>query len=661
MLESDDELPVAKLRPQAVAVQTHARVYVLLESLEILRESEDHIDELNRAERLLSVLADEQSNSQFYSSLFPTGVATGSGFYETLGCVASNIGFNEKAARAIGIIWLDSVNKIEASSRNELLHEFVSEKSNYFFENITGLPTLLESLALPRGEMLDWLAAILTTIENDGCQGSFWDGLRVMADKRPSESFGLITSAIECQSKQGLRIGSFLLGLLRSKTLGAHDAGRMRACEDRLALSGEPALRGSLHWSWATTASEVGLDEADVANLIDRADRNEHGDRICLVQVFCKLIGCRKIAHEYYLTMIRWLNSQVGSGLDDESKYHVVNAVLSLVGEDRASDSTVNTKDWLAKIQPISIENLGTWRAVESCFSRLKEEQIEFRRLFLSLAAICGQTLLDLFRKPRTFDRFLRDIALAKPNQMISELILSPDGGSRRLGLFLFDKLGTSRIAKRLLDSASDERLCGVFYELQRQVLEPTAIARIMWSLTPRFELMNEQMQTEFVDLLQMQAKNHPGGFRSEIRKLAKDHTMIQQLLNQFACYETAYLKARDTGIAKIRVPGALRAARMHARHTSQKISKSVDEHSLISQMCKKVFVTYGNAHGYYMAGNLSEPTRSEPIKTDFEIPQIEFTNPEEMALRRFRALSSMNATEEPVAEEDCGETQNDG
>ncbi len=173
--------------------------------------------------------------------------------------------------------------------------------------------------------------------------------------------------------------------------------------------------------------------------------------------------------------------------------------------------ATVRPLNWIARIQPVPLDALGTWHVIERAVVDSIKDKNTFSETFKSLAVANGFALLKLFQQSHTFDWLLCEIGKMNATTMISELIVSPERAARRVGLALFDKVGSRQIAKRPLKKASDEIIQIVFYELQCLVLEPKATAMLMWSIKPRFEQMGNEMLGEYVDLLEIQVRNYPG------------------------------------------------------------------------------------------------------------------------------------------------------
>lgn len=638
-MTDDTEINSPRLPRQTPEAQRREELRIALRKLGVLADDDDSDEQ--RSNRLLNMLSDDVAESGVLQSLFPNCVDN---LHDSLGMVSSLVGYNSGTRQAIAKLWLAAVHQLASTDRMSLLDEFVDQKSNYLFNLLPSVPALLKELDVPAEYLLTWLERLLTVIGNDGAQSDYWSGLRTLAVDRTFDSLDIAELAVQCPTTERLRIASFLLGLLRTESLGKEaEQCRFDALDQTMRESDDPEMRRSWHWSWATMASNGGASGGQIEALIVRADRGEHSDRECLTRVFCSLLSYEKLSQKLHDRLLVWIDLQAEKIVDAEAKHSIAAAARLDRATVDGDAATVRPLNWIVKVQPVPLDALGTWHLIECALVDSIKDKYTFSETFKSLATANGSALLKLFQQPCTFDRLLREIEKMNATTMISELIVYPERAARRVGLALFDRVGSRQIAKRPLKKASDEIIQMVFYELQCLVLEPKAAARLMWSIKPRFEQMGNEMLEEYVDLLEMQVRNYPGSLLKELKRLAIDDSLVGGVVDAFEELVEATAASRQSGVANIRVAGARRGAILHKRKMDRDVRRSMGEHSVLIDLCKNIQVLYGNSLGQYVDGTMTEATPFHSTTSSFEMPIVEFSDPEGMALRRIRAATMID------------------
>jgi len=215
----------------------------------------------------------------------------------------------------------------------------------------------------------------------------------------------------------------------------------------------------------------------------------------------------------------------------------------------------------------------------------------------------------------------------------VGRLCVSPDMDARRLGLYLFDTLEIPVFPEASLKSSGiASRL--LFYESQRVILSPKAIARILIAVVPSAEGAADGFQDAVFDELKLQAHNFAGECRTELRTRGASIAMVAKALSDIETYfHTDLERAHKAGINAMEVPGHRRAVKEYRRRFSGQVAKSAESHSPLLSLMKTTQLLYGDSASTYLGGRLTDAMPLVSSSVSMELPFLLFSDPEEMAI----------------------------
>ena len=452
------------------------------------------------------------------------------------------------------------------------------------------------------------------------------------------------------------QVASFITGTLRKLPLTKRDRETFDVFETQCTNDSTGPLRFVIIRSWINTAWQNGITIDELNLLIARYGEGDDGDRNQLIGTVCRIVPIPTLPREVSDAGFQWLRNIVSDSLDSFAKFAVAALVATIATRDQSMDqpSFAGTSDLLFAIQPIPIEDGGTWQEVQRYLVALLDNApSDFESIFVKLAQRDPVGLSAAIHKPRRFDWLLGKMSGQDVAVPIGELIVSSKGKCRQLGFYLFDRLNIDAIPTSVLDAAGDRGVRLAFYELQRNLLSGEATARVLVSLLPRVDPQDAELFTAYARELYFQSLNLAIGFRGELEKRAAESPLVKQVFDRLSNYHQALKQALDAGVSSMDVPGFSRAIRLHKRRFSKQVSDSAKEHSIMMQLVKQVSLLYGCASGTYIDGQLRGPFPLGEFSHSMELPVLAFSDPEGMTLRRWQLSKTIAALQ--------GETHSDG
>lgn len=177
-----------------------------------------------------------------------------------------------------------------------------------------------------------------------------------------------------------------------------------------------------------------------------------------------------------------------------------------------------------------------------------------------------------------------------------------------------------------------------LFYEIQRTELRPTSIARILSSIAPIAEKATDNFREQFIDELRYQCQNFSGGFRQNMIAIAKNNTLVSETLDEMSNYLEKLKCLHDDGFNGMEVAGYHRAAQEQARLVNKHISEYTRTFSPFISMMKSISLLYGDKSSQFINGMLQEPMALINSSSSVEVPVLNISEPEEVAIRKIHA-----------------------
>jgi len=595
------------------------------------------------ADAFLSVVQDPANATSCVAQLFPDGIPLDQSFFDRLAAFRRWMGIAASGDEAIGIVWSEAMRQLSSDDQLKLLHVFASQQGHDFFENVRSLNVVVGNHAYPAGFLADWFTDLVRIVERD-VGADVWKSVRTLCESNPDCALEMIWMLTQPPEDRRLNIAGEMLGTIRRLELGESQEAELKRLEDFFGSHSDEKFRAVYNWSWATTARAVGIDDAQLRVLFARADSGNLGDLGSVVSVVCRICVNDELPTEIFGLCTDWIGERVAPSLPAAAKYYVANSATHLSRAKSGDEKPrLDCSAWITGIQPVHEDEGGTWGEIQRyLYNLVKDDVGSFRRVFEQLCETSAATILSFMQQPRCFDLLLHQLQDSDVDEMVGRLAMSPSTPTRRLSVFLFDKLNIEALHDASFEPHGGLGMRLLFHEVQRTMLSAQSLARLFVSMLRHVDLADDHFKNDLVDELKLQSRNFAGGCRQELEEQGADLPEVVDALKSVDDYFQRLKVAHEAGINAMDVAGHWRAAMLHRRKFSQQVSEGAKEHSPLLSMMKQVSLLYGNASSMFIDAKLRNATPLVATSSSMEIPIVDFCDPEEMALRRIHASAAI-------------------
>lgn len=607
------------------------------------------------AEAFLLHVRDNNACETFVGELFSDGIRPDPAFFQRLWDLHRYYGATPSCSEGVGIVWSQAVRSLPEEDRQSLLGAFVGQGSPRVFQLLGSIWVVIRDHSFPASFLAEWITHMVRAVQRDSLQGGAWAAVRTLCVYHPDTAFDVLHLLSLRPDQTQLAIASFMLGVLRTcDTTGPRDES-LRKVEAFFNDHLDGQFRGVVAWSWAATAQERALTEDELDALFARAEISPD-DRSTVVCVVCRLLSISKeISAETARRYREWIGARVSPSLPSDAKNAVVRAAHALLLANGGDLVPTEVSGWLLAIQPVALDCIDTWQCVAGALSGiLKKDLALFIQTFERLCGSGAATLQRLFHGPQ-LRWLLTEMGGESMDTLVGRLCVSRDTETRRLGLFLFDSLGMLSFPLDTLNSSGVASQL-LFYESQRVALSPKAIARILVAISSSAEAAKNGFRSEVFDELKLQARNFAGECRGELAARGEAIPLVQTALAEVSTYFTDLDRAHQAGINGMEVTGHRRAALVYRRRLSRQVTKSAESNSVLLSMAKSIRLLYGRTTSQFVGGVLGPAAPLAETSVSMEMPILELSDPEEMAMRRVHATAAIERLLQPEQNNARGE-----
>ncbi len=596
------------------------------------------------AEKTLAVeveamFADRERAVEALAALFPQGVSANSTFYDQLNDLHLRLGWGELSHRAAGLLLVEATEQLGNDGAEALLRQVSAVRSPDFFQVLESLHVFVEERTLRAEFAAEWFPALVRRIGNDLASGGFWKALEVYCEKHSESAVQILRCLLGAKDDAEISVAANLLGTLRTLSLSNSAAAELAQLDATFLNNSVSSTRSVHHRSWIQTAWRGKMSRSNLAALLGLMSGGTPDEQDLAFWIACRSLLSPAIAPDAFDFGMDWLRANAKPLISANAKHHVVDFAAHLAHKGRWEG-----EDLLLSIQPIPVENKGTWQQLEAFLvHRLQTDVKAFSAYCLKLAEQNASSWLKVMQELRSFEWLISEMQGKDLGELVGWLVFSRDVGCRKLGLFLFDKLSLVSLPTEILNGVGEDRFRLAFYELQRTLaLDGEAIARFLIVLIPGVQRTGQEFQREFYDELVLQIKNFGGSCRDEFKKRADEFPSLKRALDAADRYVEALRKVRESHVGAMEVSGYRQADRISRRRFANAVSQGAEQQSAFMKLFKKVHLLYGKQWSSFHDGKLSETFGLQQFSTDMEISRLERIDPEGMALRRCNAAAQI-------------------
>ena len=569
-------------------------------------------------------------------ALFPETIPISVAFYERLTALAMRLGWGDISHRVTGLLLVFAAEQLPAASCETLLTELMNVKDAYLFQILDAVPMLMAEVNLLPEFAARWFPALHRRIGSNLATDGFWLALGAYCERHTQSALEVLRSLLNTQSEDEISVASYILGAVRSLDLDATTEANLASLEAAVSSSVNIGTRAIWHRSWIQTAWRGKLQRTNFEWIISRMSNGLPEEREQIYGIVSRILLSPSISADCFKKGLEWLGTNTSDKISPMAKYNVVDFAARLPPALRKEAGEL-----VLSIQPLEANHKGIWQRVEGFFVKWLELYfLSFREFFMELARKNARNLLEVLMAPQSFDWFLSELRGKDAGDLVGHLIFSQLQDSRRIGLFLFEKLEIIAFSPALLDAVDEIGTRVAFYEFQRSQMHGKATARYLIMLASCLQRCSPDFHVEFYDEVVLQLKNYAGSCHDEIKLRISEFSIFKKAIEEVDLYFEALCRVRQSQQNTMEVPGCGHATLLHSRHFSNAVAKGTEERSGFMQFVKKVHLLYGRKWSSFQDGKLGQPSELKKFSTSVEIPRLEEINPEGMALRRYFACT---------------------
>jgi len=574
--------------------------------------------------------------------LFPAGLPVSIDFYLKLRELAYRIGFQDAAAKVLGLIWSEAIRTLDTTSQESLLAALPAVEDPDFFQILPALPTLVSECPLEPAFVAQWFPALLDRVGDDFASDGFWTALEIYTERYPQASLAAIDLLAPGHTESQISVAASLLGHLRAAALPDLLSEAQESISTRLRDHLTVSSRAVYFRSWLPTARRKGISPAQFTDLISLMSAGLPEEKDACFGLVGGLLRIPGIPPACFDVAQDWLSRNAHPALSSHAKYHIVNLAAA-----QAHDGRFEIEDTLLSILPIPTSDRGTWGRLEAYLvSKLRADESGFSTLCLAISESSAADWLIILKTPQCFDWLLSEMKHRQLGNLIGLLLFSADSAPRKLGFYFFEKLPATRLPATAFEELPEAALQRTFHEYQiTYTYQGEAIAAFLRECIPHISRYGPAIESEWYEELQLQMRNFGGACGNILEPEAAKYPILQRLFTEVSEYRQALTALRSSSIAQMHVPGSAWAQRLAIRRLSSAIQKGAEEHSSILKLFKTVRLLYGRQWRNFSNGHLGATGDLKQIFHTSEFPRMEIIDPETMAFRRHHAFAMLDGT----------------
>jgi len=475
--------------------------------------------------------------------------------------------------------------------------------------------------------------------------GDFFKAVQVYSYNFPKSGLRILEKYFtEGLDKIRLTLSSIIFGAIRaSLEKGLIQKEVIEQMEKKLINDSRTEFRLCFHRSWIVSfwQGTVTIEQLEyqLANML-RGNQEE------VEEAFHVLYKCllNQLTNRTFATFtMQWLNQNTSPAIPPLAKYYVVNSMIRLCNVSGIKNRLINlsdTNNLIIKIQPIPLDNAGTWHDIEYYLvDRLHEDKKSFENFLKLLVGSNPPDFLEQFEDQK-FGYLISEMGESDMSLLIADLIFSEDDKQRRLGNILFQKVSLESFSKDRIEKIDETHLSLALYEFIRRPFISKEASKFFIMLEPNFCTVSPELQEEFKHQMTLQAINYPGDCLEEWKKINNPSDLIKSVIESAERYFNNLKKISNSPAKSFTFPEFNQAFEKGRREHSRKISEGVREKSVFMNLMKNVDIIYGKQWSAMVQGKLSEPTEFKEYSHYIEVPRLEEIDPEGSHIRRLQATS---------------------
>lgn len=341
---------------------------------------------------------------------------------------------------------------------------------------------------------------------------------------------------------------------------------------------------------------------------------------------------------------ITWLREHANPNVSSEAKHTIVMTFYYLMLRPQKSMAEMNVPNLveiMQQIQPIPLENKGTWEHVKlfsvQCIGYVSPEK--WVSYWECLAEQNPTEFLTQEFRYNARVSFWESIKRTNnSSEVVTRLLFHSGSLMRRYGCEFLAKGEVVCLDKDFILSLSDKFLLMGFLSMGLNSYNEKTLRLFLLSIVPRLvRIRDSEIKTRALREMILWLINYPGALlNDEMKTACSQHSVLVDAIKQAEDYFDALKKWRLSPINVFRRYELDRSAILAKRKSEDRMRKEVEKNSIISFLTNgPVSVLYGDRLATSHAGKVSESAPFQRCSSCFELPRLPLIDPDGDFFRR--------------------------
>ncbi|MBZ0201647.1 MAG: hypothetical protein K8I03_01380 [Ignavibacteria bacterium] len=599
-------------------------------------------DDVNEAVK--DALGNINLRNEIRKLLYPEGIIIGEVFFEKLQEFYVLLGFHSIVNELISEISIDIFKGIEKKDVEKLLNFLVNTKSRYFWIYLRTFVFLFQKYTLDSKFISKWFIEICEKMGNDLASGDFYTAIGNYAFSFPLEGLQILKLYSNAKiEKITLHISSIIMGNVRARIItDTKDILDFDEVEEDYHENKNVDKRAIYYCSYLHTYHKIepSIDELD--SILNEAIRDEDKVKEQAYFIINRYVNSKREDSKIVDFGLNWIEKNIHSSSSDMCKYNAVDLLRWIVFEDRKEKSmTIFPKinRILEKTLPIQIDNGGTWSNIQDLLrDTLVIDLKEFEKMILTISNNSSKEFLH-YLKDQQFDFLTHELENVDIKDFILGLVTSRKKNERSLGFTLLRELHSKYPDTETKISINDEQALQIsLLEAKAKLILGKEICEYLISIEPFFRNKSKALQKDFIREMVFQAINYPGECLEKWKKIENPSEIFKVVIESANSYFEKLNNTADLSANSYCLPIFIKAEQEVKRKMSKNISEGAYEKSIFMKFIKKTNVLYGDKWSVNHDKSIGNPTQFSKFSHSFELPRLEYLDPEGIVLRRIKA-----------------------
>jgi hypothetical protein len=589
---------------------------------------------------------------QIVKTLFPLGIPIDAGFYESLDSLPHYIGFGPSQNSFLTRIWQSAYKQVPPESQKSLLQSLLEGDNRFFWTGIRCLPGFLPQIEVEPLFLSGWLVAMSERVGRDLAGGDFYVAVQQYAYQSPKAALAILKNYLDDGlTEPRITVAAIILGANRAASVeGRISASAMSKWERMLKNSLKVEWRICRHRSWTVSFDLGAVSTEQLGNQLNEMLRGlpEEVDEAFSTVYRCML---GKLEDPVFISFaVDWFINNASTKIASASKHYVICTMHRLSYRGRKTKAPVDIStmnDLIIAVQPIPIENEGTWSELEYYLvDRLNDGQESLLAILERLADVNMDGLSAQLAGDK-FQYLISEMNKNNVEQVITSLLVSKDRAKRRLSIDLLYKLDKAPLSEHILGNIDETQLKMILLEFIRKPLWEEKAAELFLTIEPYFNQASQELQDLFKNEMRLQAINYPISCLERWKKVQAPSELLRGVITTAESYFKKLADIHDSPARSFCFPKFREFDEKAKRSLSNQISEGIRRHSVIASLVKHVQMVYGATWCDLLNGQLNEESHFSKFEDSVEFPRVESIDPEGMRIRRINASLALQRLEE--------------